>query len=283
MITGEAGIGKTALAAHLEAEAGQDGATVLHTRCYEAEQSLFLQPIVDAVTPAVSRMTGAALRDLLGEHAPVLAALLPDAAAVLGPPPSWRGSPEMERRRSFEAVTAFLSGLAGRNPVLFVVDDLQYAGKSTVEFTHYLSRHLSDGRLLVVVTVRAEDHEQAGAVLAPVATRVELARPGGGRAAVPRGRAAGKARKPYCGGPAATPCSWWRSCARSPPGMRACRSRCSARCRRVCGAPVRPPSRCCAPELFSARRSTPWCLPDCSAWHPPPCSICASRHSRPGC
>jgi DNA-binding SARP family transcriptional activator/tetratricopeptide (TPR) repeat protein len=174
VITGEAGIGKTALAAHLEAEAQQDGATVLRARCYEAEQSLFLQPVVDAVTPAVSRMTGAVLRDLLGEHAPVLAALLPDAAAVLGPPPSWRGSPEMERRRSFEAVTAFLSGLAGRNPVLLVLDDLQYAGNSTVEFTHYLSRHLSGGRLLVVVTVRAEDHEQAGAVLAPVAIRVEL-------------------------------------------------------------------------------------------------------------
>ena len=147
---------------------------MLRARCYEAEQSLFLQPIVDALTPAVSRMTGAALRDLLGEHAPVLAALLPDAAAMLGPPPSWRGSPEMERRRSFEAVTAFLSGLAGRNPVLLVLDDLQYAGKSTVEFTHYLSRHLSGGRLLVVVTVRAEDHEQVDAVLAPVATRVEL-------------------------------------------------------------------------------------------------------------
>ena len=174
MITGEAGIGKTALAVDLEAEAQQDGATVLRARCYEAERSLFLQPIVDAVTPAVSRMTGAALRDLLGEHAPTLAALLPDAAAVLGPPPSWRGSPEMERRRSFEAVTAFLSGLAARNPVLLVVDDLQYAGKSTVEFTHYLSRHLYGSRLLVVVTARAEDPEQADAVLAPVATRVEL-------------------------------------------------------------------------------------------------------------
>jgi RecA/RadA recombinase len=173
-ITGEAGIGKTALAVHLAAEAQHDGATVLRTRCYEAEQSLFLQPIVDAVTPAVSRMTGAALRDLLGEHGPALAQLLPDAAPVLGPPPPWRGSPEMERRRSFEAVTAFLSGLARRNPVLLVIDDLQYAGKATVEFTHYLSRHLSGSRLLVVVTVRAEDHEQAGAVLAPVATRVEV-------------------------------------------------------------------------------------------------------------
>lgn len=63
-------------------------------------------------------MTGAVLRDLLGEHAPVLTQLLPDAAAVLGPPLPWRGSPEMERRRSFEAVTAFLSGLARRSPVL---------------------------------------------------------------------------------------------------------------------------------------------------------------------
>ena len=205
MITGEAGIGKTALAVHLEAEAQQDGATVLRARCYEAEQSLFLQPIVDALTPAVSRMTGAALRDLLGEHAPVLAALLPDAAAMLGPPPSWRGSPEMERRRSFEAVTAFLSGLAGRNPVLLVLDDLQYAGKSTVEFTHYLSRHLSGGRLLVVVTVRAEDHEQVDAVLAPVATRVELG-PLGPSAVAQLSREAGRkgSPRPSCGGPAAT-------------------------------------------------------------------------------
>ena len=174
VITGEAGIGKTALAAQLEAEAAQDGATVLHTRCYEAEQSLFLQPFVDALSPAVARMTGAALRDLLGDHAAVLAELLPDAAAVLGPPPSWRGSPEMERRRAFEAVTAFLCGLARRNPVLLVVDDLQCAGKSTVEFTHYLGRHLSGGRLLVVATVRAEDHERPGVALSPVATTIEL-------------------------------------------------------------------------------------------------------------
>src|ERR1700733_8118549 len=119
-------------------------------------------------------MTAAALRDLLGDHAAVLAELLPDAAAVLGPPPSWRGSPEMERRRAFEAVTAFLCGLARRNPVLLVVDDLQCAGKSTVEFTHYLGRHLSGGRLLVVATVRAEDHGRPGVALSPEATTIEL-------------------------------------------------------------------------------------------------------------
>jgi DNA-binding SARP family transcriptional activator/predicted ATPase len=174
VIVGEAGIGKTALAEDLAAEAAEDGATVLRTRCYEAESSLFLQPVVEALAPVVTRLTASTLRQLLGEHAPAVAALLPEVAALLGPYPSWRGSPEMERRRSFEAMTAFLVGLAERAPVLLVVDDLQYAGQSTAEFIHYLGRHVPGSRLLVVVTVRAEHDQELGAALASVASRVEV-------------------------------------------------------------------------------------------------------------
>ena len=174
MIIGEAGIGKTALAEDLAADAGRDGATVLRTRCYEAERSLFLQPIADAIGPPVSRMSASALRELLGEHAPAIAALLPEAVELLGPPPSWHGSADMERRRSFQAVTAFLAGLADRSPVLLVVDDLQYAGQSTVEFLHYLGRQVSGSRLLSVVTVRAEHDAEIGSALAPTASRVEV-------------------------------------------------------------------------------------------------------------
>ncbi|HYB88988.1 MAG TPA: AAA family ATPase, partial [Streptosporangiaceae bacterium] len=174
MIIGETGIGKTALAEDLAADAGQEGATVLRTRCYEAERSLFLQPIAEAVAPVVSRMSASVLRQLLGEHAPAVAALLPEAVALLGPPPPWHGSADMERRRSFQAVTAFLAGLADRSPVLLVVDDLQYAGQSTVEFLHYLGRQVSGSRLLTVVTVRAEHDAEIGSALAPAASRVEV-------------------------------------------------------------------------------------------------------------
>ncbi len=174
MVVGEAGIGKTTLAEDLAAEAARDGATVLRTRCYEAERSLFLQPIVEAVAPVAGQLRAAALRDMLGDDAAALGALLPEVAALLGPPPAWHGGPEMERRRSFHAVTGFLSNLAERRPVLLVVDDLQYAGQSTVEYLHYLARHASGARLLVVVTVRAEHAEQTAAALAPLATRVEL-------------------------------------------------------------------------------------------------------------
>ena len=173
-ITGEAGIGKTALAESLAAEAAGDGGTVLRTRCYETERSLFLQPIVEAIAPVAASTPAGTLRQLLGEHAAAAAGLLPEVAALLGPPPPGRGSMEVERRRAFEAVRALLRGLAERNPVLLLVDDLQYAGQSTVELLHFLGREPPGTRLLVVATVRAEHDAQVDAALAPVARRVEL-------------------------------------------------------------------------------------------------------------
>jgi DNA-binding SARP family transcriptional activator/tetratricopeptide (TPR) repeat protein len=174
MVLGEAGIGKTALAEFLAAEAAEDGGTVLRTRCYETERSLFLQPIVEAVAPVVASTPAAVLRQMLGEHAAAAAALLPEAAAILGPPPPGRGSVEMERRRAFEAVRAFLRSLAAHSPVLLLVDDLQYAGQSTVELVHFLGRQPAGARLLTVVTVRAESDAQVRDALAPVADRVEV-------------------------------------------------------------------------------------------------------------
>ena len=174
MIVGEAGIGKTTLAEFFAVEAAEDGGTVLRTRCYETERSLFLQPIVEAITPVVASTSAGQLRQMLGEHAAAAAGLLPEVAAILGPPPPGRGSMEMERRRAFEAVRAFLRSLAERHPVLVLVDDLQYAGQSTIELMHFLGRQPAGSRLLVVATLRAEHDAQIGAALAPVASRVEV-------------------------------------------------------------------------------------------------------------
>ena len=190
-IVGEAGIGKTALAEALAAEAAGDGGTVLQTRCYETERSLFLQPIVEAIAPVVTSTPANMLRQLLGEHATAAAGLLPEVAAILGPPPPGRVSMEMERRRAFEAVRALLRGLAEHNPVLLLVDDLQYAGQSTVELMHFLGREPAGARLLVLATVRAENDAQVGAALAPVARRVEVG-PLGPDAVAELARAAGQ-------------------------------------------------------------------------------------------
>jgi hypothetical protein len=238
---------------------------VLRTRCYETERSLFLQPVIEAIMPVVTRTPAAVLGELFGEHASAAAALLPEAAALLGPSPAWRGSVEMERRRAFEAVTAFLRGLAARSPVLLVVDDLQYAGQSTVELLHYLSRHVPGSRLLTVATVRAENDAELGAALAPVARRVEVG-PLGPEAVRQLASAAGQ------GGLAdtilrrtgATRSLSSSRCVRWPVAMRACPSRWSAPCRPGSAGPARPRRHCCAWRQCSAPPSTRSRCPPCS-------------------
>ena len=174
LIVGEAGIGKTSLAEALAAEAASAGAMVLPARCYETERSLFLQPVVEALLPAVTGQPAVELRRLLGDAAPSFAALVPEAAAVLGSMPAERVPVDMQRRRTFLAVLGFLRELAARNPVLVVLDDLQYAGQSTIEFVHYLGRNAGGSRLLVVATVRAEHDAETSAALTAVASRVEV-------------------------------------------------------------------------------------------------------------
>jgi DNA-binding SARP family transcriptional activator len=75
LVVGEAGIGKTRLAEALAVEAASAGAMVLQSRCYETERSLFLQPVVEAVLPAVTALPAAELRQLLGDDAPPFAAV----------------------------------------------------------------------------------------------------------------------------------------------------------------------------------------------------------------
>jgi tetratricopeptide (TPR) repeat protein len=175
LVAGEAGIGKSRLADELANIAVRTGGFLLAARCYDTERSLFLQPVVEAVAVAARTLSPSAFRDLAGDNAVALADLVPDAAAVLGPVPTRRrGGVEMERRRAFDAVTGFIVALAARTPVLLALDDLQNAGRSTVEFLHYLRRRLVRDRLLIVASVRAEEGADVLDSLGAVADRIDL-------------------------------------------------------------------------------------------------------------
>jgi DNA-binding SARP family transcriptional activator/tetratricopeptide (TPR) repeat protein len=167
LIGGEAGIGKTRLAEETTARARATAGRVLTARCYEAERSLFLQPIVEALTRLVVELPADRLKAAVADRAGALAALL-------GAPPNETGSPEAQRRRAFDAVVTFLRRLSRDGPVLLVIDDLQNAGNATVELLHYLARHVDDARLLVIATVRDGEGRRALSTLAPVADLIEL-------------------------------------------------------------------------------------------------------------
>lgn len=157
LVAGEAGIGKTRLARELGTLARETGGLVAEARCYEAERSLFLQPLAEAVRMLALALPPERLADAAGEAAGTLAELVPDLGRILRPLPYERAVAELEYRRSLEAVASFLLGLARRQPLLLMLDDLHEAGSSTVEFLHLLVRRISGQRVLVVATVRSEE------------------------------------------------------------------------------------------------------------------------------
>ncbi|GIF51717.1 transcriptional activator [Asanoa ferruginea] len=174
LLAGEPGIGKTRLADEVARLARATPGTAVTVRCYDAERSLFLQPVVEAITELVTATPADLVRAAAADRAAALAALVPEAAAVLGAPPAGRGSPEAERRRAYDAVTFFLRRLSRSRPLLVVVDDLQHAGTATVELLHYLARHATGARLLVVATVRAVEGRWALSTLGGVAVTMPL-------------------------------------------------------------------------------------------------------------
>ncbi len=174
LVTGEGGIGKTRLAAELETVVRSTGGRVIGARCYASERSMFLQPLVDALTAPLAALPAGRLREIVGPRAGALVGLFPELAGAIGPVAVERGGQEVEVRRAFEAVAAVLRGLAALRPTLLLLDDLHNAGLATVEFLHFLARHSGRSRLLVLATLRPEEGGAALAALADVANRLEV-------------------------------------------------------------------------------------------------------------
>ncbi|WP_433786392.1 ATP-binding protein [Actinomycetospora sp. CA-101289] len=171
LITGEAGIGKSALSAVLRTEARRSGGLVEVVRCSEAERSLYLQPLAEAVRGIVLRQAPDA-GDLLPERdREALADLVPEVAPARAPGTS---PSELRRRRTLEAMAELFGRVATTRPVLLAVEDLEHAGQQTVEALHFLATRMTERRVLVVATERTSEAPGAAATLRDVATHLEI-------------------------------------------------------------------------------------------------------------
>ena len=174
LIAGEPGIGKSRLLEELADLARRSGGAVLTGRAFEGERSVFAQPLVDALASAAENLPADRLRaaasgdGTLGRLVPELAPFTDAAPAPPAP------TPAVERSQSFASVTAFLRGLARGGPVLVAVDDLQRAGRSTIELLHYLARHLGGAQVLLAVAARTGEGEEVVDLLREVGTTVPL-------------------------------------------------------------------------------------------------------------
>jgi predicted ATPase len=153
LVTGEAGIGKSRLTEEFLLAARRQEVTTAKTRCYAAEGTLSLAPIADWLRGASLRPTLGDLDSIwLAEVARILPELLserPDLPAV--EPMSGYG----QRQRFFQALARAI--LNAPQPLLLLIDDLQWCDRETLEFLHFLLRSDPTARLLVVGTARIEE------------------------------------------------------------------------------------------------------------------------------
>ncbi len=156
-LTGEPGVGKTRLAAEVAHRVAPDGATVLAGACDE-DLGVPYQPFVEALRHLVDHADRDGLARGLGRYPGELMRLVPELAERLpGLPPPLRADPETERYRLFDAVAAWLAACSSHQPVLLVLDDLQWAAKPTLLLLRHVTRSSEPMRLLVLGTYRDTD------------------------------------------------------------------------------------------------------------------------------
>ena len=160
-ITGEAGIGKTRLAAELRAYARGRGCQWLEGR-YDKDASIANQPFVEALRMYLRAAPQGALTTLVGPYATELSRVFPDVAAALGTQPQApdvaEDDPQAARQRQQEAVAHLFTSIAKQQPLVLFLDDLQWA--PSIDTVHIIARETASEPLLVVGAYRETELEE---------------------------------------------------------------------------------------------------------------------------
>lgn len=161
LISGETGVGKTRLARETVSAASARGFRSLVGKANPLTGDVAYGPIVEALA-----------RYLRGLDPPDRARTT-DALPALGqliegldlPLPERLGDPSLEKTRLFESVLRLLDRSARAGPFVFLLDDLQWFDRSSLELLGYIAKDLSELPILLVGTYRSDDTD-ASALLA---------------------------------------------------------------------------------------------------------------------
>ena len=141
LLAGDAGVGKTGLAAELAARVHGGGAAVLYGRC-DAEAVGPYQPVAEML-----RTAGAAI--------PLAELVDPDRSG----PEALRADLDTRRLRFFDAVAGLFAELGADRPLLVVLDDLHWADRPTLQLVRHLVRSTEPERVLFAGTFRDSEIE----------------------------------------------------------------------------------------------------------------------------
>jgi eukaryotic-like serine/threonine-protein kinase len=170
LVHGESGLGKSALVRRFvelvrEREAG---VVTLAGICYERESVPFkaVDGLIDALSQYMRRLPKAEAAALLPRRAGLLSQVFPVLQRVEAVAEAPRTAeeildPQELRSRLFGALRELLSRLADRHALVLVIDDLQWADADSLALLGELVRPPEAPAMLLVATVRTDEHESA--------------------------------------------------------------------------------------------------------------------------
>ncbi len=147
VVDGEAGIGKTALLRAWAAQRAAAGDTVLVASCGQLDRAMPLDALLSALSALLRRLGPDAAADLLGHDALTLTSLLgvaldpagPRLPGALGPEPILADG-MLGPAVLYAALVRVLVRLAGRGPLVVVIDDAHLAGQALANWLSFARR-----------------------------------------------------------------------------------------------------------------------------------------------
>lgn len=153
-VVGEAGIGKSRLAAEFARHVESQGGRVVSGGTISGEASPY-EAIVRTLRGALPMIAALDLKPMwLAAAATVLPELRQNHDTI---PRLSALEPEREQSRLFEAMWRCFEGLARVRPLLIVLEDLHWAGQATVAFLTYLVERLGSAPIILLVTYRDDE------------------------------------------------------------------------------------------------------------------------------
>jgi predicted ATPase len=168
LLSGEPGVGKSRLVRALRERLAGEPYVPLSHYCSSFHQTSALYPMIGLLERAagfahddppgrkldrLEALLARATEDV-SEAAPLLAALLAIDAGDRYPPLAF--SPQRQKERTFQALLDQLEGLAARQPVLAVYEDLHWSDPTTLELLELVIERVQRLPVLAIVTFRPE-------------------------------------------------------------------------------------------------------------------------------
>lgn len=173
LISGEAGIGKTALVAALHRPIVARRGYFLRGKCDQFGRNQPYAALVRAFEPLLQQLATEGetrrhywrgqLTDALGAQAAAVAEILPNLSLLLGSLPALPMVPPAESEQRFHiAFLQFVKALAASNhPLLLFLDDLQWADVSTLKLIEHLLGDDESRSVLIVGSYRDQEIDDA--------------------------------------------------------------------------------------------------------------------------